>query len=76
MQEKMKQMPDCELLSTCPYFSDNQQEMSEMAARLKEEYCRGESGWCGRYMTYKALEREMERTAAGFAENVTKSIYK
>jgi len=51
-------MPDCELMPTCPFFNDEWQETAEMTARLKEEYCRGNYGWCGRYMLYKALERD------------------
>lgn len=49
-------MPDCELLSTCPFFNDKTQDMSEMAEMLKEGYCRGNFAWCGRYMAFKALE--------------------
>jgi len=52
----------CELLSTCPYFNDRMQEMSEMTETDKEQYCQGDYTWCGRYMTAKALERELERT--------------
>lgn len=49
-------MPACELLSTCPYFNDS---MYEMAKTDKEWYCRGDYGWCGKYMAFKALEREL-----------------
>ena len=69
-------MPYCELMPTCPFFKDEFQESLEMTAGLKEEYCCGEYGWCGRYMVFKAQEREMERTASGFSENVNKSICK
>jgi hypothetical protein len=69
-------MSDCELMPTCPYFNDEFQEAPEMTAGLKERYCRGEYAWCGRYMAFKALERERERTAAGFAEDLPRSIYK
>ena len=64
-------MPDCELMPTCPFFNDEFQQAPVMTAGLKEEYCRGESyNWCGRFMLFKAQEREMERRLAGFAENV------
>jgi len=51
-------MPDCELMPTCPFFNDEGQEVPEMTVSLKEEYCRGDYGWCGRYMLYEALERD------------------
>jgi len=63
-------MADCELMSTCPYFSDEFYGVQELKEGLKDEYCRGEYGRCGRYMVFKAQEREMERRAPGFAENV------
>ena len=53
-------MPDCELLTSCPYFVDNTQDMSEMTETLKEDYCRGNYAWCGRYMAFKAVERELK----------------
>jgi hypothetical protein len=46
----------CELLTTCPYFNDDTYGMSEI---FKEQYCRGEYRWCGRYMAAKAEERNM-----------------
>ena len=54
-------MPDCELLDTCPFFTGEFQEGPELTERLREEYCRGEYNWCGRYMIYKAFERERAR---------------
>lgn len=48
-------MPACELLSMCPYFNDS---MYEMAEPDKEQYCKGGYAWCGRYMAFKALERQ------------------
>ena len=54
-------MPSCELLSVCPFCNDNMQEMSEMTEMLKEDYCRRNYVWCGRYMTFKTLERELKR---------------
>jgi len=52
-------MSDCELLSTCPYFNDT---MYEMAKTDKEGYCKGAYSGCGRYMTFKSLERELWNT--------------
>jgi hypothetical protein len=63
-------------MPTRPFLKDEFQESPEMTDGLKEGYCRGEYGWCGRYMFFKAQERELERTAAGFTENVTKSSRK
>lgn len=51
-------MPDCELLSRCPFFNDSMYEMSEPD---KERYCKGAYSWCGRYVTFKSLERELKR---------------
>lgn len=48
----------CELLATCPFFNDRAQNTFEMAETYKEQYCRGIYPWCGRYMVFKALERE------------------
>jgi len=48
----------CELLVTCPFFNDNAQKTFEMAEIYKEQYCKGNYPWCGRYMVFKALERE------------------
>jgi len=51
-------MPNCELLSRCPFFNDSMYEMSELD---KERCCKGAYSWCGRYMTFKSLERELKR---------------
>lgn len=53
-------MSDCELLSTCPFFNNQTQDMSGMTAKDKEQYCQGDYAWCGRYMTFKASQREAE----------------
>jgi len=47
-------MPDCELLATCPYYNDDTYGMPEIS---KEQFCRGDYRWCGRYMVSKARER-------------------
>ena len=52
-------MTDCELLHTCPYFNDMTKSANELAVLYKESYCHGSYNWCGRYMAFKALEREM-----------------
>ena len=57
-------MSDCELLSACPFFNDNNQDMTEMLEQHKERYCQGDPSWCGRYLSYKVLEIELERTKA------------
>ena len=53
-------MPDCELLFLCPFFNDRTHDTSEMTEIEKEQYCKGDYAWCGRYMIFKALEREMK----------------
>ncbi len=35
--------------------------MSEMTEMHKEQYCKGAYAWCGMYMVFKALQRELER---------------
>lgn len=57
-------MPDCELLSTCLFFNDGMHEMSGMTELDKERYCKGDYTWCGRYMVFKALERERKKEQA------------
>jgi len=54
-------MSDCELLSTCPFFNDKTQDMTEITEPYKEQYCKGSYSWCGRYLTYKALEIELKK---------------
>lgn len=60
MRELIK-MPDCELLSTCPFFNDRTQNTFETAEIYKEQYCKGNYPRRGRYMVFKALEKELER---------------
>lgn len=57
--EEDGKMPDCELLHTCPFFNDMKNNTGELATLNKESYCRGSYTWCGRYMAFKALEREI-----------------
>jgi len=40
------------------------QDMFETPETYKERYCKKDYGWCGRYMVFKALERELERTSS------------
>lgn len=53
-------MPDCELQPTCPFFRNMKQNVNELTAFYKEHYCQGNYAWCGRYMAFKALERELK----------------
>ncbi len=50
-------MPDCPLLSRCPYANDVNHVFSEMSEGDKERYCKGDYAWCGRYMTYRARQK-------------------
>ncbi len=60
----MSKIPDCELLATCPFFNDAIQDTYQMAEMHKEQYCKGDYTWCGRYMVFKAWQRELERKEA------------
>ena len=53
-------MPDCELLLTCPFFNSMVDDTNELTAFIKKHYCHGYYARCGRYMAFKALERETE----------------
>lgn len=53
-------MPDCELLLTCPFFNDLTQSTNELSALYIVYYCHGYYTWCGRYMAFKALEKELK----------------
>ncbi len=53
----------CELLSTCPFYNDRMH--SDMPERYKEQYCKRDYAWCGRYLTFKALQRNMPKEAKG-----------
>lgn len=66
MEEGVKR-PDCELLSTCPFFNDC---MYEMAEKDKEQYCKEDYSWCGRYITFMALEKERENRGRRVAKQI------
>lgn len=57
-------MSECELLSTCPFFNDGTQDFSGMSEADKEQYCKGDYAWCGKFMAFKALEKGLERTSS------------
>ena len=61
-------MPDCELSSTCPFFNDKNQDMIELTKQYKEQYCHRDYLWCGRYLTYKALEIELKKSKLRLAD--------
>lgn len=46
----------CELVMTCPYYNNDTYGMPEI---YKDRYCREDYRWCGRYMAFKSLEREL-----------------
>ena len=50
-------MTNCELLLSCPFFNDKMYGMTETH---KQAYCREGYQWCGRYLTFSALQREMK----------------
>lgn len=55
-------MSNCELLATCPFYNDTTQDMFE--AGYREQYCKGEYTLCGRYMSFQAWQKELERKEA------------
>jgi len=56
-------MLDCELLATCPFYNDRMH--SDMPEVYKEQYCKRDYAWCSRYLTFKALQRNMPKEAKG-----------
>jgi hypothetical protein len=46
-------MTECELQSSCPYYEG----LIDMPEEYKEQYCRNDYQWCGRYQTYIAVEK-------------------
>ena len=54
-------MPDCELAPICPVFNNLMYNKCEIVKMCREQYCNGNYAWCGRYMIFKALERELKR---------------
>ena len=63
-------MTDCELLCTCPYFGNELYRAQELTQELKEEYCHGDYALCGRYMAYKARERDRETENSKIAAHI------
>ena len=46
----------CELAGSCLYYKGT----FEMPEEYREQYCCRNYRWCGRYLTYAALERERQ----------------
>lgn len=61
----------CEYLATCPFFNDI---TYGMPAVYKERYCREDYRWCGRYMAFKAEEKELEKQKYARAGNNIQDI--
>lgn len=54
------EMSNCELLATCPFYNDTEQDMFKEEHR--ELYCRADYALCGRYMNFFRLrQRELLR---------------
>ena len=56
-------MADCELLSTCSFNNDDTHDLNGVMEKYREQYCRGDYSCCGRYMIFKALERELKKNS-------------
>jgi len=54
-------MLDCPLLTKCPYANDIGHDFPRMSAADKERYCKADYAWCGRYLAFEVLQRELER---------------
>ncbi len=54
-------MGDCPLLTRCPVANDKDHDLSEMREVDKQRYCTEDYAWCGRYMAFEVLQRELER---------------
>ncbi len=48
----------CELLKTCPFYTDKMDIESGLGKLYKNRYCLGDKTECARYMVYKALGRD------------------
>ena len=54
-------MTSCPLLAKCPYANEISHDFPKMSAADKERYCKGDYVWCGRYVAFEVLQRELER---------------
>jgi hypothetical protein len=52
------QVPQCELLKTCKFFSGNMSNMPNTSELLKAKYCEGDNSRCARYLVFKSLGRQ------------------
>jgi len=48
-------MAECDKLATCLFFSDRLEDMPEVAALLKEQYCHGDFRACARFRVEEKL---------------------
>lgn len=51
-------MADCELLESCSFFNDKMANKSAAAEIYRNNFCRGHSEDCARYMVAKAFGSE------------------
>ncbi len=58
-------MNECKLEQMCPYYLG----VLDIPEEYKEQYCRGEYQWCGRYLTYVTVERERHARFGGVMPN-------
>ncbi|MCD4829102.1 MAG: hypothetical protein K8R90_06705 [Candidatus Cloacimonetes bacterium] len=50
-------MPDCSLVTGCPFFNDRMKGLEAVKNMLKKKYCHGDFDNCARYMVFKKLGR-------------------
>lgn len=48
-------MSDCVCLPTCPFFHDKMSSMPTMGEMYKQNYCRGDSSRCARFLVFANL---------------------
>lgn len=46
-------MADCEKLAMCPFFTDRMKALPNVAALMKDTYCKGDKQQCARYQVSK-----------------------
>ena len=51
-------MPECELLTSCPFFNNAMKGMDATAEVMKQTMCRKDNSQCARFLVYKELGRE------------------
>ncbi len=54
-------MPECEILSTCVYLTNNLQGLPKLKKKIMDQYCHGDYRQCGGYIIYQAYKSELDK---------------